>query len=266
MRSLDSTKAWHGAKRMVSANREAVAAVAGVFFLLPALISVVVLPTPAIDETMNPQQLYDAIMRFYADVAPILMALTLPMMVGYLTLLMLLVDRARPTVGRAIVLSLQLLPGYFVAQIIVALAIGAFSALLSGVLAHVLPAAAALALAVAAMLYLQCRVVLIAPEVVAQRRLNPLAAINAATAHTRGQAWHILLYLGPALVLYAVICMLVMILASVLLIPVTSDSARQMLGESVAALLLTIGYTWYAALVASTYQQLATRDEPAGAI
>ena len=102
MVTLDSSAAWQSARRMVSANRDMLAAIAGVFFLLPGLVAAVVLPSPQLSNGMDQQQIADAITRFYASAGPFMLALSLPMLVGYLTLLAVLLDRDRPSVGAAI--------------------------------------------------------------------------------------------------------------------------------------------------------------------
>ena len=260
MARLDSTLAWHGARRMVMANRDVLVAVAGVFFLLPGLVSAVVLPLPEISPSASPQAMADAVMQFYTRALPVLALLSLPMLAGFLTMLALLIDRERPTVGRAIALAARLVPGYFAAQVMVALGLGVLSALASGVLAIVLPPPVAVALALPLLLYPLCRVVLVAPAMVAARRMNPVAAVIAALVRTRGEGWRILCYFGPALVLFGVVYALVMIMAGVLMIPIASETLRQMLAEAVGAVMLALGYTWYAALVASTWLQLAAED------
>ena len=49
---------------MVGANRDTLAAIAGVFFLLPGLIGAVMVPTPALTPTMDQAAMADAVMRF----------------------------------------------------------------------------------------------------------------------------------------------------------------------------------------------------------
>jgi hypothetical protein len=44
--TLDSSAAWQSARRVVSANRDVLVAIAGVFYLLPGLIGTLALPKP----------------------------------------------------------------------------------------------------------------------------------------------------------------------------------------------------------------------------
>ena len=141
--TLDSSAAWNAARRMVSANRDMLAAIAGVFFLMPMLIASVAMPLPQLANAMDQQQMADAVTRFYKSTAPILLPLSLPMLVGYLTMLAILLDRQRPTVRVAIGQALRLLPGYLVAQVLTGLALSALWVIVLGVLSMAMPAVVA---------------------------------------------------------------------------------------------------------------------------
>jgi len=254
--TLDSSAAWQSARRMVSANRDMLAAIAGVFFLMPGLIAALVLPTPQLTNGMDQQQLTDAITRFYAAAGPIMLALSLPMLVGYLTLLAMLLDRDRPTVGTAIGQALRLLPSYLVAQLLTALALSVLWVTLLGGLAMVMPQTIAALVSLLAMVYPLTRVVLIGPEMVAQRLHNPIRAIVAGLSRTRGHFLGMLLYFGPALTLFVVVYGLVMIFVGVVLVNVSQGEVQRMISEAIGAVVFAVGYTYFAAIVASAYQQL----------
>jgi hypothetical protein len=241
---------------MVRANRDVLAAIAGVFFLLPGLIGAVVLPTPALTSGMDQAAMADAVLQFYAKSGPVLVALSLPMIVGYLTVLVVLIDRGRPTVGAAIVTAFRLLPGYLLAQVLVSLLLSVVWVVALSGLALVLPQMLAVVASLTAMAYPMARLVLIGPEMVAQRRANPLRAIVGALARTRGHGLRILLYLGPALTLFLVIYALVMIVVGLLAAAAAQGEAQRLIGEAVGAVLFAGGYVFYAAIVASTYDQL----------
>jgi hypothetical protein len=241
---------------MVSANRDVLVAIAGVFFLLPGLIGTVVLPVPQLDSAMNQQQLAEAITRFYTAAAPLMLVLSLPMLVGYLTVLAILLDRDRPTVGTAIGIGIRLLPIYLAAQMLtgVVLSIGWLTVV--GGLSVIMPASIAAVVSLVLMIYPLVRVVLIGPEMVAQRIRNPLRAILAGLSRTRGKLLGILLYFGPALTLFVVVYGLVMIFVRMALVNVVEGEAQRMISEAIGALVFAVGHTYYAAIVASTYNQL----------
>lgn len=262
MVTLDSSSAWQSARRMVWANRDMLAAIAGVFFLLPGLIGAVVLPTPDLASGMDQTAMIDAAMRFYTAAAPILVVLSLPMLVGYLTLLVMLLDRDRPTVAGAIGVAVRLLPSYLAAQILTSLALSVVWVVVLSVLAAALPQVVAALLSLVVMVYPLVRVVLIGPEMVAQRLRNPIRAIVGGLARTRGHGTRIMLYIGPALTLFGVIYGLVMIVAGLIAANLAHGEVQRLISEAVGAVLFAVGYTYYAAIIASTYDQLGPLHGP----
>lgn len=256
MVTLDSSAAWQSARRMVSANRDMLAAIAGVFFLLPGLVAAVVLPSPQLSNGMDQQQIADAITRFYASAGPFMLALSLPMLVGYLTLLAVLLDRDRPSVGAAIGRAVRLLPSYLAAQLLTALVLSALWVTVLGGLAAIMPQTFAVLLSLIVMIYPLTRVVLIGPEMVVQRLYNPIRAIVGGLSRTRGQFLGVLLYFGPALTLFVVVYGLVMIFVGVVLVNLSQGEAQRMISEAIAAVVFAVGYTYFAAIAASAYQQL----------
>lgn len=256
MVTLDSSAAWQSARRMVSANRDVLVAIAGVFFLMPGLIGTVVLPVPQLDGAMNQQQLADAVTRFYTAAAPMMLVLSLPMLVGYLTLLAILLDRDRPTVGAAIGIGVRLLPSYLAAQMLTGVVLSVLWLTVMGGLAVIMPPSIAAVVSLVVMIYPLARVVLVGPEMVAQRIRNPVRAIIAGLSRTRGKLLGILLYFGPALTLFVVVYGLVMIFVRMALVNILDGETQRMISEAVGALVFAVGHTYYAAIVASTYNQL----------
>jgi len=244
--------------RMVSANRDMLVAIAGVFFLLPGLIGAVALPVPPqITKGMSDQQMADAVTRFYSDAAPTLMLISLPMIVGFMTMLVIMLDPRRPTVAGAIRQSVRMLPTYLGSHILTTLAFSIGWLLVASVLMLAIPAILAVPLSIAALLYPLMRVLLVVPEIAVRQVANPISAIRRSVALTRGQFRAILLYFVPAFTLFLVVYGLVMMLVGVVLVRTIEGEAQRLLGEAVAWLLFSTGYTYFAAMIASTYQQLA---------
>ncbi len=256
MVSLDSSAAWHSARRMVSANRDMLVAIAGVFFLLPGLVAGIVVPPPLLTHGMDQQQMTDAVMRFYNGAGPILLVLSLPMLAGYLTLLAMLLDRERPTVGAAIGQALRLLPSYVVAQLLTALALSVLWVTVLGGLSMIMPQAIAVLVSLLVMIYPLIRVVLIGPEMVSQRLLNPIRAIIDGLSRTRGHFVGMLLYFAPALTLFVVVYGLVMIFVGVVLVNVSQGETQRVISEAIGAAMFAVGYTYFTAIVASAYRQI----------
>jgi hypothetical protein len=99
---FDSNLAWSQASATVSANRDLVLALGGVFFLLPQLVLAEFMPDPpASAPGASPQETLAAMQGFYRQILPLL-PLALWQMWGTLGILTLFTDAARPTVGEAL--------------------------------------------------------------------------------------------------------------------------------------------------------------------
>lgn len=236
-------------------------AIAGVFFLLPGLLGAVVLPRPDFKSGMNDQQMAEAVLRFYSDAGPLLLLLSLPLIVGFMTMLAVMLDRHRPTVGSAIVQSLKQLPSYLGAHILSTLAITTLWLTLATLLVLLLPPVLAVTISAAAMTWPMSRLLLVAPEIAVRRVRNPITAIRNSVRDTRGAYAPILLYFGPAFTLFFVMYGLVMIFVGVVLVQTTEGEAQRMIGEAIVGVLFAAGYTYFAAMIASCWQQLSPADD-----
>ena len=248
---------------MVAANREVLAAIAGVFFLLPMLAASVFRPRVELGDHLNQQQLADALTRYLAEAMPLMMLLSLPMLVGTLTMLVVMLDSARPTVGAAIRQGVAALPSYLAAQFLSGLVLSVLWTTVLMVLALLLPAPLAVLVSIAALAAPMARLVLIGPEIAIGRTRNPISAIVRSVRRTRGNTLGVVLYFVPAIGLFLVIYGLVMMFAGVVLVSTTGGEAQQILGEALVALLFTTAYTYFAAMTASAWTQLGDTDTQA---
>ncbi len=254
---LDSSAAWASANRMVAANRDLLMAIAGVFFVLPGLAGAVFAPSPAMTSGMTEAQILEVMQGYYASSLPVLLALSLFPMAGMLTMLAALLDTTRPTVSQSIRQSLRALPSYFAAQILIALGIVPLSMALASALALVLPDRIAVSLALGILLYPIMRTMLVGPVVAGQAKRNPVTAIRESFRITRGNAGRILLFIGLAGFVFLVVYGLVMMFVGVVLVLIFKGEPQRLVGEGVAGVLLAIGYTYFVAMLAAIYRQLA---------
>lgn len=245
---------------MVSTNRDMLIAVAGVFFLLPGLIGAVVLPVPQFTKGMDQAQMIEAVTRFYIDAGPWLVLLTLPMLAGYLTVLAMLIDPARPTVGQAIGRAVRVLPGYLAVQILFALSVSIASGVVLGLLSLAVPQAIASIAVLVAMIYPAIRMVLFGPTIMARGVRNPFRALVDAVTLTKGSVIGMTLFFGPALVLFTVLYLVITIIATIALAGVSQPEAQRLGVEAVGAVVLATGYVYLTAMIAAAWRQL---DEPA---
>jgi hypothetical protein len=164
---------WDDCVRLIRLHFPLVVAVAGVFIFLPNLLLGHLVPQPQPTAATLP-----AIMQAYAAYLDAnwiwLLASTLFNLLGGIAILLLIFDGSRPTVGAAILGSVQILPFYFLASLLSGLI------LMLGFNAFIIPA-----------LYLYGRLAPLGPVVVAEGRRNPVEAIMRCFAITRGHGWSI---------------------------------------------------------------------------
>ncbi len=262
MTTLDSSAAWANATRLVAANRDLLMAIAGVFYILPGLASAVFVPSPAMTPEMTEAQVLACMQDYYASSLPVLLLFSLLPMAGMLTMLVAMLDMARPTVGQAIRQSVRILPSYFAAQLLIALAIVPVSMALATLLSLLLPDRLAVSVALGLLLYPIMRTMLVGPVVAGTGMRNPVAAIRESVRLTRRNAGRLLLFIGLAAFVFLVVYGLVMMVVGVVLVLMFKGEPQRLLGEGVAGVLLAIGYTYFVAMLAAVYSQLAS--DPAG--
>lgn len=250
---------------MVADNRQLLLAIAGVFFLLPALAGAVFVPSPAMTRDTTEAQMLAVMQGYYATSWPVLVMLSLPPMAGMLTMLVIMLDQTRPTVAQAIRRSLGAVLTYFAAQLLIALAILPLSLALSGTIALILPEKLAVPAALGILLYPVMRTMLVGPVVSGQAERNPVKAIRESLRLTRHNAGRILMFTGLACFVFFVIYGLIMMIVGVVLVLMLNGESQRLLGECVASVLLAVGYTYFVAMLAAVYGQLvdATPRMPA---
>ena len=258
--NLDSNAAWASATRMVAANRDLLMAIAGVFFVLPGLAGAVFVPSPAMTSGMTEKQMLDCMQDYYASSLPVLLLLSLLPMAGMLTMLVAMLDGARPTVAQAIHRSLVALPTYLAAQLLIALAILPLSMVLATALALFLPDKLAVSASLGILLYPIMRTMLVGPVVAGKAERNPVTAIRESIRLTHGNAGRLLLFIGLAGFLFLVVYGLLMMFVGVVLVLMFKGEPQRLLGEGVAGVLLAVGYTYFVAMLAAVYGQLAGPD------
>jgi len=217
---LDMGRAWNEAVALISANRDMVLIVAGVFFLLPNLMLSLLAPGAAQPPTMpdgaqpDMERVMAEMSAWIGDVWWMYAAIAALQAVGSLALLSLLTDRARPTVGEAIGFGVRSFPTYFATQMIISIAFG-----LAGGVAIVLSQAVPLAgilvliLVIVFAIYAMIKLSLISPVIAIEKELNPLAAMKRSWRLTKGNSLLILaffLLLGVAFVVISLVVGLVL--------------------------------------------------------
>jgi hypothetical protein len=236
---FDSNSAWREATQMVSANREVLAAVAGVFFLLPGLASLFFLSDFQTELMANlsnraaVERMMDGMAGPMLTVGLISFALQ---SVGYLAMLVLLTDRSRPTVGEALKLAVRSLPTvigaalmFFAGYVAAILLVGTLGAVLASASGVAAIAGLAVIVLAAGMVYALVKVSLVLPVVVIEQEYNPLAALRRSWRLTSGNSMRIFIFYLLLTAVYFVILMVVTMVIMALAIAIAGQGKVAMM-------------------------------------
>jgi hypothetical protein len=264
---LDSNHAWKEASGLVAANREVLFAIAGVFFMLPSLLVSIVVGEPAVDSAANSEQIMAAMLAFYGDNWWMVMLASLIQIVGILTVLTLMRDRRRPTVGEAIGSGFKGFPTYFAAQILFGFGAAVIGGLLVGAVAAVLPPLAVVLtlLLIVFIAFAALRIILVAPIVAVEGERNPVTALRRSWNLTSGNFWRILVFLALVTLLFLVAMAVIMILVGIVLALVSEGELQRVLASVVSSALTAVAVVYLLAMLAAIHRQLAEPARPNGA-
>ena len=257
---FDSNLAWKDAVQAVSANREVLLALAGVFFMLPSLAISLLVPQPDPQPGLTPEQTLAMLRDFYGSAMPYMLVMSLIQAVGTLSVLTLFTDRARPTVGEAIRLGIGGVLSYLGAYLLIGLGFGLVGGLLiGGVAAAGVPVlAAVLGLGVlVAVIYVGVRMSLIAPVVAVDRVRNPVAALRRSWDLTRSNTGRILLFYVLLGLVFIVVMLVIMALIGVALALVAGAEGAKLGAAIVSSLLTGVITLYFIAVMAAIHRQLS---------
>src|SRR5688500_574299 len=272
--------AWNDAMALMQGNREVLAIVAGVFFLLPGLVMAVMFAEQqaqamAALQSMVQGQMLQGEPPSVLQAAPVWfivvgLAAFFIQLIGYLALLALMDDRRRPTVGEAIGTAFKyLLPligavilfivGYVVCALLISLVfglliagIGAVSTTVAGLLSVIL----AIGLLVA-VFWVMVRLSLIFAEMVLAEKMNPISAYIGSWRLTKGNSFRLFLFYLLLIIVYMVIYMvifgLLMSIATLALPDTVAGLLMGVISGVVGALFGVVG----TAIIAATHRQLS---------
>ena len=203
---LDMGKAWTQATGLIGANRDTIGAIAGLFFFLPSLALALfapelVNPEPAAPAGADPQvamqAALDQMSKAYTDNWALFLVLTIVQFIGSMSLLALLTDRGRPTVGEAMGIGIRSIPTYLAAQILSALAVGFAVGIPLGIVAATGSVIAVVLVGFALVLvgaYLFVKFSLIAPVIAIDGVRNPITALGQSWRLTKGNSFRIVAF------------------------------------------------------------------------
>jgi hypothetical protein len=237
---FDFIAVWNDATELMKANREITLALAGVFFLLPALATEFLL-TP-IAPIVNPtsaqavQMLQDWFsINWYWFVLLIACGI-----VGALSFNILLLDATKPTVGEALKQAFLLSPTLFLTRLLVTLAVFA------GMLFLIVPG-----------IYLAIKFILVEPAIGAESERNPLVALQRSWGLTKGNSLNILGFLLIVLVVAIIAFFVVSLISNVMFMLLLPPAFAAALMGLVSATLQAGLSLLFLFLYAAIYRQLS---------
>ena len=258
MAKLDTNAAWKEASAIVSANREVLFALAGVFFMLPSLALSVIAGEPEIAAGMTREQMMAAMEEFYAGAWWIILVSAVLQIVGLMAILTLMRDRSRPTVGQAIRAGLTSTPSYLAAQLLVVIGLS----LLGGVLVGVAAAASSalgvvmVLFVIGAIVFAVFRMLLVAPVVAVEGVRNPLRAMARSWRLTQGNVWRLFAFVLLILILFVVVVGIVMMIIGLILALATSGEPQRIIAAVFSSALGAVGVVYFAGVIAAIHRQL----------
>ena len=292
---FNGSAAWGEAMRLVSANKEVLAVIAGVFIFLPAVG--LAFAMGGIQQTMMTQMMQAGLAgpgagaansaaqmqmlgTMWSTLGPLLpwfFVISLVQAIGHMAMLALLADRARPTVGEALTMAIKALPSMIgvmllliVGYLVVGLAIGLVIGLVVGVLGFAHLQALGFVLAVVAILvviaFFATRLSMILPVLVMEGVRGPVAVITGSWKLVQGNTRRLFLFYLLLFIAYIVIAMVIgMVVGAILGIvflrgggmPLQASSSFLLANGIVSGLIGAVAATMMIGVLAAVHRQLS---------
>jgi hypothetical protein len=272
-RKLDMGLAWTEATGLIGANRDTVSAIGGLFFFLPALAVALFIPEMATSATIPPpgagggaanqqavmQEALNQITAMYVANWPLFAAVTIAQFVGSLSLLALLTDRGRPTVGEALKTGLKTSLAYLLAQVLSSLGIALIIMIpLRIIMAAGSPVAAVIVglMLMLVAVYAFIKFSLLAPVMAIDGEMNPFKALARSWRLTKGNSFRIAAFMLLLFFTIGIIAALVSGILGLVLSAFGSSIATIGNGIVSAAVNTLIGVI-FLVVIAAIHRQLA---------
>ncbi len=263
--TFNMNEAWREATAMLSANREVLLVIAGIFFFLPSLISGFAMPSLK-PMFADPDAMQAQMAAFYADYWWVFLLVLVVQLAGYLALLSLLRDHRRPTVGEAISTGLKGLLPAVATMVVLVLGLGLVGfaiGLVIGLLGMVLGATGGAILGVllglvllVGLVFVLVRMSLWTPVLAIEKVFNPLRVLSRSWALTQGHALRLFLFYLLLVLVYIVITIVVGLVVGALTFAI-GESGGLIVNAVLSGLIGAIAAVIYVAVLAAVHRQLS---------
>ena len=252
-------KIWDEATGAITANREVLMAVLGVFSILPNFALQMLAPVPEPVSGQAPEQLLTKLGQYFdANWVP-LVAVIAVQFFGMLVTLALLADPARPTVSEAMRQAARAAPS-FLAALLLALAGSFLTALipvtLIGLTGSLSLTQVAAVIGTVVILYMLIRFAFAGPAVLLDGQRNPVLALRRSFAATRGIGWQLLVFILLIFVAFRIVGWL--ITAAVVLVTtlIAGDAGAALVGALIACIVQAALAATFVAVIGASYRQV----------
>jgi hypothetical protein len=255
---FDMSEAWRQATAMIAGNREVLGVVAGLFFFLPTVAMGFAFGDQQRAAVANLEAAQKQMLEMYANWWWLLLVVVLFSILGYLTLLALLRDRNRPTVGQALGTALAGVIPAIVAYAIFIFALSVVVGILlaiGGVTGSVAISTIAIVLGIALCFYGGVKMSLAGPVIAIEKVMNPVRVLARSWSLTRGNGLRLLVFYGLLLLVYFVILVVVSIVVGALTVAL-GQSTGLIVNALLTGLLSAVATTVFVAILAAVHRQL----------
>jgi len=260
MIKFDMGKAWRDAVAMISANREVMLVVSGVFFFLPGFAAALLMPDMQPPVGASPEQTEQVLLDFYSRNAPIFVVMALIQTVGLIALIALLRDDRKPTVGEALKIGgVGLLP-YIGTQLLIAAGLVLLVAVLVGVpigLGVGVIGGILGVLCVPLVIYVLVKFSLVTPVIAIEKVMSPIAALQRSWALTKGNSVLLFAFYLLLMVVFFVIAIVIGLVFGVLFALLGTGTAYMIVNGIFSGVLGAAATMIFSAVLAAVHHQLA---------
>jgi hypothetical protein len=252
------SEAWRDATAMMTANREVLLIVAGIFFFIPGAAMAMAMAN--LEEAMvaDPENVQAMMQSFLHDWWWLVIVYFVVTMVGTLAMLALLRDHSRPTVAEALRVGLSGLLPAIAASLVLGFGIGlAAMVVLTAAGVTGSPALVVLAILVLAvgLVYVYVKTSLTAPVIAIDKVYNPFRVIGRSWRLTKGNSLRIFLFYLLLMVVYVVVSLVLGLIGAVVLF--AGPSAALLVNGILSGILGAISAVIFVAVIAAIHRQLS---------
>lgn len=258
---FDSNRAWQDTSSTISANRDMLIALAGVFIVLPAFAIAALNPPPEPVTGADLKAVLEQLGTYFQQAWPGYLLVALINTIGTMAILALFGHASRPTVGQAIRQGLITTPIAIVVQLIQGFALTAallIPARLLGLAGSPGLTALGILIGIGFAVYLLLRFGLASVVIAVEGQRNPIAALQRSFALTKANAGRLLVFFVLLALAFAISMQLLQLLIGVVVQLLAGGEAATMILALTGAILSAVMSVYLLGAAAMSHRQLSS--------